>query len=237
MCKGPHVKHTGEIRRDCFKVDSLAGAYWRGDEKNPQLTRLYAIAFEDKKKLKEYLELRRLAQERDHRKLGAELSLFVIDDDVGQGLPLWLPNGTVIREELEAYAKEMEFKAGFQRVSTPHLTKESLYHTSGHLPYYKDGMYPPMVLDDGEPYYLKPMNCPHHHKIFAARPRSYRDLPFRLAEYGTCYRYEKAGSLAGLLRVRMLSMNDAHIYCTPEQLRDEFKDVLDMHKVLSLIHI
>ncbi len=231
MCKGPHVKHTGEIRRDCFKVDSLAGAYWRGDEKNPQLTRLYAIAFEDKKKLKEYLELRRLAQERDHRKLGAELSLFVIDDDVGQGLPLWLPNGTVIREELEAYAKEMEFKAGFQRVSTPHLTKESLYHTSGHLPYYKDGMYPPMVLDDGEPYYLKPMNCPHHHKIFAARPRSYRDLPFRLAEYGTCYRYEKAGSLAGLLRVRMLSMNDAHIYCTPEQLRDEFKDVLDMHKV------
>ena len=128
----------------------------------------------------------------------------MIDDDVGQGLPLWLPNGTVIREELEAYAKEMEFKAGFQRVSTPHLTKESLYHTSGHLPYYKDGMYPPMVLDDGEPYYLKPMNCPHHHKIFAARPRSYRDLPFRLAEYGTCYRYEKAGSLAGLLRVRML---------------------------------
>jgi len=231
MCRGPHVKHTGEIRRDCFKVDSLAGAYWRGDEKNPQLTRLYAVAFEDKKKLKEFLEIRRLAQERDHRKLGAELSLFVIDDDVGQGLPLWLPNGTVIKEELENYAKEMEFKGGFQRVSTPHLTKESLYHTSGHLPYYQEGMYPPMELDDGESYYLKPMNCPHHHKIFSARPRSYRDLPFRLAEYGTCYRYEKAGSLAGLLRVRMLSMNDAHIYCTPEQLRDEFRDVLDMHKV------
>ena len=149
----------------------------------------------------------------------------------GRGLPLWLPNGTVIRDELENFAKEIEFKAGFKRVSTPHITKENLYLTSGHLPYYKEGMYPPMrINDDEEPYYLKPMNCPHHHKIFAARPRSYRDLPFRLAEYGTCYRNEDSGALAGLLRVRMLSMNDAHIYCTPEQLKDEFRAVLDMHK-------
>lgn len=230
MCRGPHVEHTGQIRTDCFAIDSLAGAYWRGDETRPQLTRLYAIAFEDKKKLKEFVKLRELARERDHRKLGAEMSLYVIDDDVGQGLPLWLPNGAVIRDELEAFAKETEFREGYQQVHTPHLTKENLYHTSGHLPYYKEGMYPAMKLDDDESYFLKPMNCPHHHKIYAAEPRSYRDLPVRLAEYGTCYRYEDSGALAGLLRVRMLNMNDAHIYCTPEQLRKEFTSVLELHR-------
>jgi len=230
MCRGPHVENTGKLRYDCFKIDSLAGAYWRGDERNTQLTRVYVHAFKEKKELKVFLKQLELAKERDHRKLGAELSLYVIDDDVGQGLPLWLPNGAIIRDQLEAFAKEIEFKAGYQQVHTPHITKENLYKTSGHLPYYKEGMYPPMQLGEDEPYYLKPMNCPHHHKIFAARPRSYRDLPFRLAEYGTCYRFEDSGALAGLLRVRMLSMNDAHIYCTPEQLRDEFKAVLDMHK-------
>jgi len=230
MCRGPHVEHTGQIRTDCFKVDSLAGAYWRGDEKRQQLTRVYGIAFEDKKKLKEFLKMRELARERDHRKLGAEMSLFVIDDDVGQGLPLWLPNGAVVRDELEAFAKEIEFRQGYKQVHTPHITKENLYVTSGHLPYYKEGMYPAMKLDEDEPYYLKPMNCPHHHKIFAAEPRSYRDLPLRLAEYGTCYRYEDSGALAGLLRVRMLNMNDAHIYCSPEQLRDEFRAVLELHR-------
>lgn len=229
MCRGPHVEHTGKIPDNCFALDILAGAYWRGNEKNPQLSRLYAFAFEDKKQLKAYQELRRLAQERDHRKLGKELSLYTIDDKVGPGLPLWLPNGTVIKEELENFAKEIEFRAGYQRVSTPHITKENIYLTSGHLPLYAGSMFPPMQLEGEEPYYLKPMNCPHHHKIFAARPRSYRDLPLRLAEYGTCYRYEDSGALAGLLRVRMLSMNDAHIYCTPEQLRDEFRAVLDMH--------
>lgn len=230
MCRGPHVDHTGQLPANAFTLDSIAGAYWRGDEKREQLTRLYGLAFEEKKALKEFLELRRLAKERDHRKLGTELDLFTISDQVGPGLVLWMPNGTVIRDALEGFARETEFRAGYQRVVTPHITKENLYIRSGHLPFYKESMFPPMQLGDEEPYYLKPMNCPHHHMIYAARQHSYRDLPVRLAEYGTCYRFEDSGSLAGLLRVRALSMNDAHIYCRPDQLRQEFRAVLDMHE-------
>ena len=230
MCRGPHVAHTGELPADAFKVDTIAGAYWRGDEKRPMLTRLYALAFETKAELEDYLKRRELAKERDHRKLGQDLDIFTISDKVGAGLPLWLPNGTVLREELEKFAKETEFRAGYSRVATPHIAKESLYYTSGHLPYYKDSMFPPMQIEGEEAYYLKAMNCPHHHMIYKARMRSYRDLPLRLAEYGTCYRFEESGSLAGLLRVRSLSMNDAHIYCTPEQLEQEFRSVLELHR-------
>ncbi|UCE02693.1 MAG: threonine--tRNA ligase [Candidatus Latescibacterota bacterium] len=230
MCEGPHVESTREIPRDSFRLDSLAGAYWRGDERNPMMTRIYGLAFESKAALEEFVRKRELARERDHRKLGAELEIFAISDEIGRGLPLWLPNGTVLRDELEQLAREEEFRAGYQRVSTPHIAKADLYRTSGHLPYYTESMYPPMQLDDEEAYYLKPMNCPHHHTIFAARPRSYRELPLRLAEYGDVYRYEKSGQLAGLLRVRGMRMNDAHIYCTLEQAREEFAAVIDMHK-------
>lgn len=230
MCRGPHVEHTGQLPSDCFTIDNIAGAYWRGDEKRKQLTRIYALCFENKKDLKAHKELRELARERDHRKLGAELEIYSIREEVGPGLILWLPNGTVLREELEKFAKEVEFKAGYQRVVTPHITKAGLYYTSGHLPYYEGTMFPPMKLEDSEePYYLKPMNCPHHHMIYSTRPRSYRELPLRLAEYGSCYRYEDSGALSGLLRVRALSMNDAHIYCRPDQLKKEFRDVLDLH--------
>ena len=230
MCRGPHVEHTGKLPRDGFCLDSIAGAYWRGDEKRKQLTRVYALAFTNKGSLKQFKKQRELARARDHRKLGSELDYYVINDSVGPGLPLWMPNGTVVRDELESFAKEIEFRGGYQRVHTPHITKSEVYYTSGHLPYYKEDMYPPMEVD-GQEYYLKPMNCPHHHMIYAARPRSYRDLPFKLAEYGTCYRNEDSGALAGLLRVRMLSMNDAHIYCRPDQLKSEFREVLDIHKM------
>ncbi len=230
MCRGPHVEHTGELPADSFALESIAGAYWRGDEKRPQLTRIYGVAFLTKAELSAFQERRKLAKERDHRKLGTELEIYTINDQVGPGLILWLPNGTILREQLENYAKEMEFRAGYQRVSTPHITKANLYFTSGHLPYYQSNMFPPMQMEgETDPYYLKPMNCPHHHMIYSVRPRSYRELPLRLAEYGTCYRYEDSGTLSGLLRVRMLSMNDAHIYCTPEQLRAEFRAVLDLH--------
>lgn len=228
MCEGPHVEHTGEIVPNCFKIDTLAGAYWRGDEKNPQLTRIYCLAFNTKEELKDYIARRELARERDHRKLGKELELFAFSEEVGPGLPLWLPNGTVIREELEKYAKEQEARANYQRVSTPHLAKEELYHTSGHLPYYADSMFPPMELEGESKYYLKAMNCPHHHMIYNQRPRSYRELPLKLAEYGSCYRFESSGSLAGLLRVRCLSMNDAHIYCSKEQLKEQLIETFNM---------
>ena len=228
MCAGPHVTHTGEIPADCFKIDSLAGAYWRGDEKNKQLTRIYCLAFNSKAELKEYAKNRELAKARDHRKLGKELELFTISDEVGSGLPLWLPNGTIIKDALERFAEETEQRAGYKRVSTPHISKESLYYKSGHLPYYSEGMYPPIEIDDNDKYYLKPMNCPHHHLIYGHRPRSYRELPLRLAEYGTCYRYESHGSLSGLLRVRMLSMNDAHIYCTVPQIKEELRATFQM---------
>lgn len=228
MCGGPHLTHTGEIPKNCFKIDSLAGAYWRGDEKNPQLTRVYVLAFNDKSELKDYIARRELARQRDHRKLGKELELFTFSDQVGPGLPLWMPNGTVLREELEKLAKEVEARAGYQRVATPHLAKEQLYYTSGHLPYYADGMFPPMELEGESKYYLKAMNCPHHHMIYDTRPRSYRELPLKLAEYGMCYRFESSGSLAGLLRVRSLCMNDAHIYCTPEQLKQQLIETFNM---------
>ena len=228
MCAGPHVDHTGQIPPDCFTIDSIAGAYWRGSEKNPMLSRIYCLAFSNKKELAEYQEKRRLALERDHRKLGKELELFIISDMVGSGLPLWTPNGTVIRDALESFAKETEARAGYQRVATPHLAKEELYLKSGHLAMYKDSMYPAMELEGESRYYLKPMNCPHHHQIYSYRPRSYRELPLRLAEYGTVYRYEASGTLSGLLRVRSICQNDAHIYCTPAQLKEELKATFTM---------
>ena len=237
MCEGPHVASTGDLPADGFKLRSIAGAYWRGNEKNAMMTRIYAWAFNNKEELKAYQKNWEEAQRRDHKKLGKELSLFTINDDIGKGLPLWMPNGTVVRDELEKFVRELEFKDGFQRVATPHLAKTTLYEQTGHLPYYADGMFPFMEVkesadDDAEPvkYVLKPMNCPHHHKIYAAEKRSYRDLPLRFAEYGHCYRYEDTGALSGLLRVRGMCMNDAHIYCTEDQIREEFLKVMEMHR-------
>ena len=294
LCAGPHVMRTGNI--GAFKLTSVAAAYYKGDEKGPQLQRIYGTAFKNKTALDEYFKMIEEAKRRDHRKIGAEMGLFAIDTEfVGPGMPLWLPKGTVLVEELEKLAKETEFAAGYVRVRTPHLAREKMYKTSGHLPYYAESMFPPMELHedlaDGkagaercdesskaslaqfkalthfvktaksgavsaeeinnlvgaieesqkktdeflskmkepEKYYLKAMNCPHHHRIFAAEPRSYRDLPLRLAEYGTCYRYEQSGELFGLMRVRSLNMNDAHIYCTEEQFADEFRAVNDMY--------
>ncbi len=237
LCAGTHVRYSSKFK--AFKLLSIAGAYHRGDEKNKQLQRIYGTAFPTREELAQYLDNLEQAKARDHRKLGKELELFVFDtDSVGPGLPLWLPKGTVLIEELEKLAKETEFAAGYQRVRTPHIAREKLYLTSGHLPYYADSMFPPMVLNEGattqpettgEKYYLKAMNCPHHHKLFGALPRSYRDLPLRLAEYGTCYRYEQSGELLGLMRVRSMQMNDAHIYCTEEQFAAEFKAVNEMY--------
>ena len=299
LCAGPHVMRTGNI--GAFKLTSVASAYYKGDERNPQLQRIYGTAFKNKTQLDEYFKMLEEAKRRDHRKIGAEMGLFAIDAEyVGPGLPLWLPKGTAIVEELEKLAKETEFAAGYVRVKTPHVAREKMYLTSGHLPIlYKDSMFPPMKLQfegrdkaerelrlklarerhekcedaqvnvnevklraegftehdasmkvaeavketamawdevlaaerelESDRYYLKAMNCPHHHRIFAAEPRSYRDLPLRLAEYGTCYRYEQSGELFGLMRVRSLNMNDAHIYCTPEQFAAEFNAVNDMY--------
>jgi threonyl-tRNA synthetase len=245
LCAGPHVMRTGNV--GAFKLTSVASAYYKGDEKNPQLQRVYGTAFKTKKELDDYFTMLEEAKKRDHRKLGRELELFVLDDDVGPGLPMFLPRGAAIAEELEKLAKETEFASGYQRVRTPDIARESLYKKSGHLPYYAESMFPPMELaedveatkrdvlkrESGEisstRYYLRAMNCPHHHKLFAALPRSYRDLPLRLAEYGTDYRYEKSGELFGLMRVRSLHMNDAHIYCTPEQFADEFNAVNQMY--------
>jgi len=227
LCKGPHTDYSKRIK--AFKLLSIAGAYWRGDSQNPMLQRIYGTAFESQEKLDTYLQQIEEAKKRDHRKLGKELEIFAYDEQVGPGLPLWLPNGAVLIEEIEKYAKAMELRAGYERVRTPHLAKEDLYITSGHLPYYKDSMYPPMVMD-GTTYYLKAMNCPHHHKIYATKMRSYRDLPVRFAEYGTCYRLEQSGELFGLMRVRSLQMNDAHIYCTLEQFEDEFISVIRLYQ-------
>jgi threonyl-tRNA synthetase len=229
LCRGPHVASTKEIRQDAFKLMNVAGAYWRGDEKNKMLQRVYGTAWENAQQLKDYLWQLEEAKKRDHRKLGKELEIFIFDDEVGPGLPLWLPNGGVMIEELEKLAKEMEDKAGYLRVRTPNLTKEDLFLRSGHLPYYAESMYPPMELE-GVKYYVKPMNCPFHHKIFGSKQRSYRDLPIRLAEYGTCYRYEKSGELFGLMRVRSMQMNDAHIYVSEEQFEQEFMGVVDLYR-------
>ncbi len=226
LCRGPHIPNTGFIK--AMRLTNIAGAYWKGDERNKQLTRVYGVTFPSQKELDEYLHMLEEAKKRDHRKLGKELGIFTFDEQVGPGLVLWMPNGAVIIEQLEKLAKETEERAGYKRVVTPHLAKESLYITSGHLPYYQESMFPPMELE-GEKYYLKSMNCPHHHKIFAAEQKSYKDLPYRLAEYGTCYRYEQSGELFGLMRVRCLHMNDAHIYCTKEQFYEEFKAVNDMY--------
>src|SRR6266568_444282 len=236
LCAGPHVMRTGNI--GAFKLTSVASAYYKGDERNPQLQRVYGTAFKTKKELDYYFAMLEEAKKRDHRKIGAEMGLYIIDTEyVGPGLPLWLPKGAAIAEELEKLAKETEFLAGYVRVKTPHIAKEKIYLTSGHLPHlYKDSMFPPMELKESgsdsqlaERYYLKAMNCPHHHRIFAAEPRSYRDLPLRLAEYGTCYRYEQSGELFGIMRVRSLNMNDAHIYCQPEKFAEEFNAVNEMY--------
>lgn len=239
MCEGPHVSNTRELPAGGFKIKGIAGAYWRGDERNVQMTRIYCYAFKTAEELVAHEKQVKDALARDHKKLGRELDIFTIDEVVGKGLPLWLPNGTVLRDELEKLAKELEWKHDYQRVATPHLTREELYFQTGHLPYYSEGLYPAMELKEPgegdeevvrERYRLKPMNCPHHHRIFAARMRSYRDLPLRLAEYGQCYRYEDSGSLSGLLRVRGMCMNDAHIYCTEEQAKDEFIKVMELHR-------
>lgn len=257
MCEGPHVASTKRIPRDAFKLRSVAGAYWRGDSDNVMMTRLYAWAFATKEELDAHVAAFEDAQARDHKKLGRELDLYHIDNDIGKGLPLWLPHGTVIRDEIEKLAKELEFAYGYERVSTPALAKVDLYWTSGHLPYYEDAMFPVMEVEDRsehahdhgddagadghaqghiaqghikERYVLRPMNCPHHHKVFDSRPRSYRDLPLRLAEYGQVYRWEDSGAVGGLVRVRGMCMNDAHIYCTEEQIKDEFKSVLKMYE-------
>ena len=226
LCRGPHIPNTSFIK--AIKITNIAGAFWKGDEKNKMLTRVYGITFPNQKELDEYLLLLEEAKKRDHRKLGKELGIYTMDDDVGPGLPLWMPNGTIIIEQLENLAKQTEEDAGYKRVVTPHIAKESMYIKSGHLPYYQDSMFPPMELD-GTKYYLKAMNCPHHHKIFDAEPKSYKDMPLRLAEYGTCYRYEQSGELFGLMRVRCLHMNDAHIYCTKEQFAQEFRAVNEMY--------
>ena len=226
LCRGPHIPNTGFIK--AIKITNIAGAFWKGDEKNKMLTRVYGITFPNQKELDEYLLLLEEAKKRDHRKLGKELGIYTMDDDVGSGLPLWMPNGTIIIEELENLAKQTEQEAGYKRVVTPHIAKESMYIKSGHLPYYQESMFPPMELD-GTKYYLKAMNCPHHHKIFDAEPKSYKEMPLRLAEYGTCYRYEQSGELFGLMRVRCLHMNDAHIYCTKDQFAQEFRAVNDMY--------
>lgn len=227
LCTGPHVERTVELKY--FKLQKLAAAYWRGDEKNKMLQRIYGTAWETQEALDAHLEMLIEAEKRDHRKLGAELKLFTFAEEVGKGLVLWLPNGTVIKEELENWAKDTERKWGYQRVSSPHITKKELFEISGHLPYYDDDMYSPMDID-GEEYYLKPMNCPHHHMIYKDSPHSYKELPLRYAEYGTVYRYEKSGQLFGLMRARGLTQNDAHVYCSKDQAVDEFVSIMKLHE-------
>ena len=227
LCRGPHLPSTKHVGKS-FKLMKVAGAYWRGNENNEMLTRIYGTAWRNDKELRTYLNMLKEAEKRDHRKIGKEMKLFTFDEEVGPGLPLWLPNGSVIIEELEKLAKETEERAGYDRVKTPHITKGSLYEKSGHLSHYKDSMFPAMDIDGNE-YYLKPMNCPHHHKIYASLPRTYKELPIRLSEYGTCYRYEKSGQLFGLMRVRSMQMNDAHIYCSEEQFKEEFLAVCKMY--------
>ncbi|MBN1231509.1 MAG: threonine--tRNA ligase [Anaerolineales bacterium] len=237
LCRGPHVEDTSEVNPNAIKLMSIAGAYWRGDEKNPQLQRIYGTVWNTKEELDEYLNLLEEAKKRDHRKLGKELDLFLFEGEVGPGLPLWTPRGTAIIEEIERLAHETEREHGYKTVRTPHLTKEDLFYRSGHLPYYTESMYPAMEMD-GSNYYIKPMNCPFHHKVCATQIQSYRDLPLRLAEYGTCYRYEKSGELFGLMRVRSMQMNDAHIYCTEEQFEAEFIDVVNIYlKYFKLLGI
>jgi threonyl-tRNA synthetase len=226
LCRGPHFPNTGRLP-GAFKLTSTSGAYWRGNENNPILQRVYGVAFATQKELDEYLERLEEAKRRDHRKLGRELELFTIDPLVGKGLPLWLPNGTVLREELTRFMKEQQFARDYQGVITPNIGNLELYKTSGHYQNYSDSNFSPITVDDEE-YMLKPMNCPHHMRIYASKPRSYRDLPVRLAEFGTVYRYEQSGELNGLTRVRGFTQDDAHIFCRPDQLKSEFLSVLDL---------
>lgn len=226
LCRGPHVPSTKNIKY--AKLLNIAGAYWRGDQDRKQLTRLYGITFPKKKELDEYLEMLELARERDHRKLGKELELFTFSKKVGSGLPLWLPKGTILRETLMDFLKAEQLRRGYQPVITPHIGRLELFKTSGHYPYYSDSQFPPMMDDEEEGYLLKPMNCPHHTQIYDARPRSYRELPVRLAEFGTVYRYEQSGELSGLTRVRGFTVDDAHMFCRPDQVKEEFKDVIDL---------
>ena len=226
LCRGPHIPSTGTIKY--AKLLNIAGAYWRGDQDRKQLTRLYGITFPKKKALDEYLEMLELARERDHRKLGKELELFTFSKKVGAGLPLWLPKGAILRETLVNFLKEEQLRRGYEPVITPHIGRLELYKISGHYPYYSDSQFPPMMDDEEEGYLLRPMNCPHHTQIYDARPRSYRELPVRLAEFGTVYRYEQSGELSGLTRVRGFTVDDAHIFCRPDQVKDEFKDVIDL---------
>lgn len=233
LCKGPHIPDTGKIK--ALKIMSLAGAYWRGDENRKQMTRLYGISFTQNKELKEYLHLLEEAKKRDHRKLGSELELFMFSERVGGGLPIWLPKGNALREKLMNYLKEEQEKRGYKMVTTPHIGKKELYQTSGHYDKYGEDSFQPInTPKDGEEFLLKPMNCPHHCEVFAHRPKSYKDLPLRIAEFGTVYRYEQSGELHGLSRVRGFTQDDAHIFCTTAQLKDEFLDVLDLTtKVLN----
>lgn len=227
LCRGPHFATTAQIP-DAFKLTKIAGAYWRGDAKNAQLQRIYGTAWRDQKELDAYLERQAELEKRDHRKIGRELELFTFSPDVGAGLPLWMPNGMVIRQELEFLALQEERKDGYRRVATPHITKEALYYRSRHLPYYKEDMYSPLDIE-GENYYLRPMNCPHHHLIYGATRHSYRELPIRIAEYAQDYRYEASGGLSGLMRVRGFCQNDAHIYCRYDQAKEEFIRVMHLH--------
>ena len=246
LCRGPHIASTKPIK--AVKLLNLAGAYWRGDESRPQLTRIYGVSFPKASMLTEHLERLELAKQRDHRKLGRELDLFMFSDKVGPGLPMWLPKGARLRETLQDFLKEEQVKRGYEPVVTPHIGRLDLYRTSGHYPYYSDSQFPPMLESGGPPiphgedpeartheghgdeqgYLLKPMNCPHHTQIYAHKPHSYRDLPVRLAEFGTVYRYEQSGELGGLTRVRGFTQDDAHIFCTPAQVKDEFKNVIDL---------
>lgn len=230
LCRGGHCEQPShDIKKGSFMLERIAGAYWRGDEKNPMLTRIYGLAFDTKEELLAYQAQQEEAKKRDHREIGERLDLFHFDEQIGKGLPIWLPKGTVIKEELEAWAKETEREWDYERVTTPIITKEDLFYTSGHLPMYKDSMYAPIQIEDAN-YYIKPMNCPFHHRAFAARPKSYRDLPVRYAEYGWCHRYEDSGSLFGLMRVRGMQMNDAHIYIQKEDAVEEFVRVIKLHE-------
>ncbi|HKJ34818.1 MAG TPA: threonine--tRNA ligase [Balneolales bacterium] len=225
LCRGPHIPSTDKIK--AVKLMNIAGAYWHGDENNKQLTRIYGITFPKKSMLDEYLHNLEEAKRRDHKKLGKQLGIYLIDSMVGQGLPIWLPNGTILRRELEAFMREEQINRGYQEVITPHIGNIRLYETSGHYPYYSDSQFTPMEVDD-EKYMLKPMNCPHHHRIYDSEMHSYRDLPVRLSEFGSVYRYEQSGELNGLSRVRGFTQDDAHIYCTHDQLKDEIKNCIDL---------
>ncbi|MDN5217402.1 threonine--tRNA ligase [Fulvivirgaceae bacterium BMA12] len=227
LCRGPHIPNTGFIK--AIKLTNVAGAYWRGDEKNKQLTRIYGITFPKQKELKEYLHLVEEAKKRDHRKLGKELELFAFSEKVGMGLPLWLPKGAVLRERLEMFLKKAQRKAGYEQVVTPHIGGKELYVTSGHYEKYGEDSFQPIhTPNENEEFLLKPMNCPHHCEIYKVRPRSYKELPLRMAEFGTVYRYEQSGELHGLTRVRGFTQDDAHIFCRPDQVKEEFKKVIDL---------